>query len=140
VRMKFSALVLLALITPAAAQTQATTSAVESSHIFCTKPCQVYGGQMNNTNASLRWVMLFDATTVPGDGAVTGCTLAATARPCVIKWYQVPATTTIGVADFFSLNGSSRLPVSSGLVAVCSSTGPFTKTAAADCAFSFEVQ
>jgi hypothetical protein len=34
---------------------------------------------------------------------------------------------------------ASRIPVKAGFVAVCSSTGPFVNTAAADCTFSFEV-
>ncbi len=122
------------------AQTQTTASAVEASHIFCTKPCQIYGGQINNTNAASRWVMIFDATTDPGDGAVTGCTTAATVRPCIMKWYQIAATASLGVSDIFMFNSSSRLPVKNGFVIVCSSTGPFTKTETADCTFSFEVQ
>lgn len=135
-------LVLLGLLFAyqAVAQTQTTASAVEASHVFCTRPCQIYGGQINNTNAASRWIMLFDATTDPGDGAVTGCATAVTARPCIVKWYQIGANSTVGVADFFMLNAASRIPVKSGLVAVCSSTGPFTKTETSDCAFSFEVQ
>jgi hypothetical protein len=131
---------MLFLVTGAQAQTQTTSTAVEGSHIFCTKPCQLYGGQVNNTNAASRWIMLFDATTDPGDGAVVGCTLATTARPCVMKWYQTGSNATIGVANFFMVQSNSRLPLKSGLVAVCSSTGPFVKTETADCVFSFEVQ
>lgn len=131
---------LLAALAPAMAQTVATATAVESSHIICAAPCQIYGGQINNTNASARWVLLFDAVTAPADGAITGCATAASARPCVLKWYQIGASSTIGVADFLMLNGADRLPTKTGLVAVCSSTGPFTKTAAADCTFSFEMQ
>lgn len=127
------------LIAPASAQTQATQTAVESSHIFCTSTCQIYGGSANNTNAAARWIMLFDSATVPGDGAVTGCLNAAATRPCILKWYQIGASSSIGVADFLMFNAASRIPVSKGFVAVCSSTGPFTKTATADCTFSFEV-
>jgi hypothetical protein len=133
-------LLLLLLPSVASAQTKATTSAVEASHIFCTVPCQLYGGQINNTNAASRWILLFDGTVDPGDGAVTGCTTVSTARPCIMKWYQIAANSTIGLADFFMFQSASRLPFKSGLVAVCSSTGPFTKTETADCVFSFEVQ
>ncbi len=131
---------LLSLLPFAAqAQTQATTTAAEGSHVFCTSPCSIYGGQVNNTNAASRWIMLFDATTVPGDGAVTGCTVASTARPCILKWYQLPANSTVGIGDFYMNGGASHLPVGTGFVAVCSSTGPFTKTVTSDCVFSFEV-
>lgn len=125
----------------ALAQTMVTTSAVESSHVFCTSTCQIYGGSVNNTNAATRWVMLFDSATVPtaGGAVVTGCTTATTARPCVLKWYQIGANSTIGIADFLMFQSASRLTVKAGFVAVCSSTGPFTNTAAADCTFSFEV-
>lgn len=132
------ALLLLGL-SPALAQTQTTTSAAEGSHIFCTASCNVYGGQINNTNASARWIMLFDSATVPSDGAVTGCTTASTTRPCILKWYFMAGQSTLGVSQFFTFNGASRLPVSKGLTAVCSSTGPFTKTITSDCVFSFEV-
>lgn len=130
---------LLGLCPPAWAQTQVTTSAVEASHIFCASTCNIYGGQINNTNAASRWIMLFDSSTVPADGAVTGCTTAVTARPCILKWYQIGASSTLGVADFLMFQSASRIPVKQGFVAVCSSTGPFTKTATADCTFSFEV-
>lgn len=123
----------------AQAQTQTTTSATEGNHVFCTKPCQIYGGQVNNNNAASRWIMIFDATTDPGNGAQTGCTTATATRPCILKWYQIGANSTIGISQFFSFQGASRIPVKSGFVAVCSSTGPFTVTEASDCVFSFEV-
>jgi hypothetical protein len=123
----------------AKAQTQTTTSAAEGNHVFCTKPCQIYGGQVNNTNAASRWVMVFDAVVDPGNGAATGCTIATTTRPCILKWYQIGANSTIGISQFFSFQGASRIPVKSGFVVVCSSTGPFTVTETSDCIFSFEV-
>ena len=135
-------LVALALgTTQVHAQTQTTASAVESSHVFCASSCNIYGGQINNTNAASRWVMLFDATTAPtgGGAAITGCTNAAASRPCVLKWYQIGAISSLGVTDFLMFNGASRIPTKTGFVAVCSSTGPFTLTYAVDCTFSFEV-
>lgn len=133
---------LLAIVGGASAQTQSTQSAVESSHIFCTSSCQIYGGSINNTNAASRWVFLFDSATVPpaGGAAVTGClTAAANLRPCWLKAYQIGANSTLGISDFLMFQSNSRIPFSQGFVAVCSSTGPFTNTAAADCTFSFEV-
>jgi hypothetical protein len=139
-RLLFVGILVLAACLPASAQTIATTTAVETSHIVCsTVPCEVFGGQVNNTNAAARWVMLLDAAAVPtaGGAAVVGCANAAAARPCVLKWYQIGANSTIGLAAFFI---GQPLPFKSGFVAICSSTGPFTYTAASDCAFSFEVQ
>lgn len=130
----------LALLAPieAIAQTVATPTAVESGRVICsTAPCQVYGGQVNNTNAASRWVMIFDAAAVPADGSVTGCLNASATRPCVLKWYQIGANSTIGISEFFI---NQPLPLKVGLSIACSTTGPFTKTATADCTFSFEVQ
>jgi hypothetical protein len=127
--------------TPAQAQTKAS-GAVEASHVFCASGCQVYGGQVNTDSTGAAWIMLLDAAAAPNAGAgtiaVTGCTSAAAARPCVLKWYQIAPSSTLGISDFFMLNAASRLPTSAGLVVVCSSTGPFTLTYAAHCVFSFE--
>ncbi len=133
---------LIGVFPPAArAQTQASATAVESSHVFCATPCEIYGGSVNNTNAAFRWLMLFDAIVAPtgGGAAVTGCLTASATRPCVLKWYQVGANSTVGVSDFLMYQAASRIPVATGFVAACSSTGPFTLTYAADCTFSFEV-
>lgn len=118
-------------------QPQTTASAVESSHVFkATGPSTVVDFQVNNTTASALWVMLFDAATAPtgGGAAVTGCTTPAASRPCVAKWYQVAANSTISV----TWTAGPFLQLQTGQVVVCSSTGPFTLTYSANCTFSGE--
>lgn len=111
-----------------------TSTAVESGHVMKNKPGTVSGFQVSNTNASARWVMLINATAVPSNGALIGCTFAQTSG-CVAKWYQIGASSTIGV----SWSPGPPLQLGVGVVLVCSSTGPFTLTLAADCAFSGEI-
>jgi len=111
-------------------------SAVESSHVLKAAAGTLIGFQANNTNAAARTVMVFDAASVPADGTVVGCANAQTARPCLMKWYQVPANQTMGVTW-----APGPYPIfQSGIVFVCSSSVAFTKTASADCTFSGEVQ
>ena len=110
------------------------SAAVESSHIFKSTASTVVDFQVNNTSGSTVWVMVFDASTLPSAGAVTGCTGAATARPCVAKWYQVAANTTLGV----SWNPGPYPSLQTGQILVCSSTGPYTLTYATSCIFSGE--
>lgn len=111
-----------------------TATAVESGHVMKAKPGTVSGFQVNNTNAAARWVMLINVIAVPSNGALTGCTVAQTSG-CVVKWYQVAGSSTIGV----SWSPGPPLQLNVGVVLVCSSTGPFTLTLAADCAFSGEI-
>jgi hypothetical protein len=118
-------------------QPQATASAVESSHVFkASGPSTAVDFQVNNSSASALWVMLFDAAVAPtGAGAaVTGCTNAAAARPCVAKWYQIGANSTIGI----SWAPGPFLQLQTGQVIACSSTGPFTLTYSVSCTFSAE--
>jgi hypothetical protein len=118
-------------------QPQASATAVESSHIFkASGPSAAVDFQVNNTSASSLWVMLVDgAVAPPGSGAaIAGCTTASTARPCVAKWYQIGANSTIGV----SWSPGPFVWLQTGQVVVCSSTGPFTLTYSANCTFSGE--
>lgn len=118
-------------------QPQATASSIESSHVFkASGPSTAVDFQVNNTSASTLWVMLFDAATPPtGSGAaVSGCTNAAASRPCVAKWYQIGANSTIGV----TWSSGPFVSLQTGQVVVCSSTGPFTLTYSANCTFSGE--
>lgn len=116
---------------------QASATAIESNHVFkASGPATAVDFQVNNTSASALWVMLFDAASAPaGAGAaVTGCTNNSAARPCVAKWYQIGANSTIGV----SWSSGPFLSLQTGQVVVCSSTGPFTLTYSANCTFSGE--
>jgi hypothetical protein len=116
---------------------RASATAVESSHVFDSSgPSTAIDFQVNNTSGSSLWVMLFDAATPPtgGGAVVTGCTNAAATRPCVAKWYQIGANSTIGV----TWAPGPFLKLQTGQVVVCSSTGPFTLTYSANCTFSGE--
>jgi hypothetical protein len=102
---------------------QAPSTAAEASHVFKAGPGWLPEFQVNSGAVSV-WVMLFNAVAAPGDGAVTP-----------VKWYQLPAASTLGVS-FTPV----ALQFTTGITAVCSTTGPFTKTATATCTFSGEVQ
>jgi hypothetical protein len=110
----------LSLVSPASAQfnpsnstaTVATTVAA-SSIVARTTPGGFMSAYGENAAAAAGWLMAFDATAVPADGAVTPLAIchAAAASGCTIDM-------------------SPGVPVTTGLVVVWSSTGPFTKTAA----------
>ena len=99
------------------------SGAAESSHVFKAAAGVLYGFQVN-TGASAVWVMVFNATSAPADGAVTP-----------IKWYQVAANSTLTVTYI-----PVAIQLSTGITIVCSTTGPFTKTASSTCVFSGEAQ
>jgi hypothetical protein len=117
-------------------QPQATATAVESNHVFKTSAANVVDFQVN-TDANAVVVMLFDATALPSNGAVTGCANATTPRPCVVKWWQLAASSTLSVTwapgPFPALQTGMVLGCSSGAVTF------FTLTASAHCTFSAEV-
>ena len=100
------------------------STSVGSSSVLKTGKTNVIGFQVNSGGAAV-WVMLFDSATVPADGTVTPK-----------KLYQLPANSTLTS----SWSPGPFLALANGAVLVCSSTGPFTKTASATCAFSGEVQ
>lgn len=137
----FTGLALLWLLMPQTALAQTVASpgpSAESGRVICASaPCQTYGGQVNNTSAASLWVMMFDASSVPANGTVTGCLNGAASRPCILKWYQMGANSTIGISELYT---TQPYPVLAGLSLVCSSTGPFTLTATSTCVFSWEAQ
>lgn len=101
---------------------QAPSAAAESSRVLCATSCVLTGFQVN-TGASAVWVMLFNATAVPSNGAVTP-----------VKWYQVAANSTAAVA------WPSPISLTVGATVACSTTGPFTQTLTATCTISGEVR
>jgi hypothetical protein len=111
---------------------------LESSRALKVGPTTLVEFQINNTSGSIVWAMVIDAASAPtGAGAaIAGCTSGATARPCVAKWYQVPANSTLGV----SWSPGPFLALQAGALLACSSSGPFTLTYTAICTFSGEVQ
>ena len=110
------------------------SNAIAASSTLKASGGTLVGFQANNTNTSSRWVLLFDANAVPSDGTVTGCATTASTRPCLAKAYQIGASSTIGVSW-----SPGPFPLfTTGIILVCSTTGPFTKTATSDCVFSGE--
>ena len=103
--------------TPVAITPVAASSSLESNHILKASGGNFFGVQVNTTSAS-EWVMLFNATTLPSNGAVTP-----------VAWWQVNASSTLSVSE------TPGLTFGTGVVIGCSTTGPFTLTASALCTF-----
>lgn len=123
----FLASVLLALFAASAwaqsvSRYVAPSTAAESSRVICNAACVSYGFNLN-TGASAVWVLVFDATAAPADGA----------GQTPVKFYQVAANSTIGV-------NYEGLRFNTGMTLVCSTTGPFTKTATSTCTFSGDIR
>lgn len=97
------------------------STALEASHILKASAGNLYNLTVN-IGATSGWLMLFDATTVPADGAVTPS-------------YATPLLSN-GTLGFLSLEWDTA-PVHfvNGIVAVFSTTGPFTKTASVAASF-----
>jgi hypothetical protein len=92
-----------------------TSAALEASRVIKSSAGNLYG--LNVTATAAGYIMIFDATAAPADGAVTP------------KWVMP-----LAAGSGFS-GPPSGTPIamsfSTGIVAVYSSTGPFTKTASA---------
>jgi len=99
------------------------SGAAESSHVLKATP-GLLNGFSASSGATSGYVMIFDATTAPSDGAVTP-------KFC----YALPASQTTGASWV-------EYPVYfvNGIVIVFSSTGCFTKTASATAFFTAQVQ
>ena len=103
---------------PAAITPQTASSALASNAVLKASAGTLYGFQVNNTTTVLEWVMLFNLTALPANGAVTP-----------VAWWQVPAGSTLSVSE------APALTMSTGITVGCSTTGPFTLTASALCTF-----
>lgn len=128
------AILLLAVVSAQAAETitAQVSAAAESSHVFCDAtgtapvrkaPCFIRSLYVT-AGAVAGYLMTFNAVSAPADGAVTP-------RECV----YVPANSTMAL-DF----GETTEPYVTGLTAVFSTTGCFTKTASATVYFKGRVQ
>ncbi len=102
--------------------TPVVSTAAESSHVFKASAGNLYGYQVT-AGAAAGYVMIFNATSAPVDGAVTP-----------IKCVVVPANATVGVT------ADPPEAFSTGITAVFSTTGCFTKTASATAMFSGDVK
>lgn len=94
----------------------------EGSHVFKNVPGVLYGFSVTS-GASAGYVLVYNATSAPADGAVTP-----------VACYALAANSTIGVAY-------TPLPLNmtTGITAVFSTTGCFTQTTSATAFFMSEV-
>lgn len=104
-----------------------SVTAAESCRVLKNSPGNLYGLRVSIA-ATTGYVMLFDATSAPGDGAVT--TLA------------IPAVRVVsdGTSGWYADDFSPPMRLGTGITVCFSSTGPFSKTASATAAISGQVQ
>lgn len=100
-----------------------TSTAAESSHIFCTTQCSVWS-LVVTSGAVAGYVLTFNAVSAPADGAVTPV-------DCVV----LPANSTVSI----SYDPGPSDYMTTGYTAVFSSTGCLTKTASATAIFKGRV-
>lgn len=107
-----------------------TSAAQEGARAICLGSCTLSGFQVNNWDTgNAVTVMLFESASTPVDGTVAP-----------IKWYGVAAAASAKQPGTIAVLWTSPLILNGGATLVCSATGPFTKTAAATCTFSADVQ
>jgi hypothetical protein len=110
-----------------------SSTALESSHAYCSAGCNFYGGEVVSTSIS-GWAMLIDGTAAPSAGALVGCGDTAHATGCVAKWWPIQTgPSVLGIAP-----GIVPIALTNGAVLIFSSTGPFVNTASATAVFSGE--
>lgn len=106
--------------------TPVKSAAAEGSNVLCTPTsdgCKLRALTVTN-GATAGYVLVFNATSAPADGAVTP----------VYCWAMPATNSTIGV-DF-----TTPARFTTGITVVYSTTGCFTKTASATAFFSAEVK
>lgn len=99
--------------------TPIVSGAVESNHVLKASAGNFYGACIT-TGATAGFMMVFNATSAPADGAVTPT-----------EWLQIAANATACL----SYGSGPPNAYATGITLVFSSTGPFTKTASATAAF-----
>jgi hypothetical protein len=104
--------------------TPGSSSALETSHVLKASPGNLYSLNVMTTAAS-GFLMTFNAVSVPADGTVAP-----------VYCIPVPA----GSAVSISFAGAPPDYYSTGIVAVFSTTGPFTKTSSVTAFFAWRVQ
>jgi hypothetical protein len=104
--------------------TPGASSALEAGHVLKAGPGNLYSLYVMTTSVS-GYLMTFNATTIPADGAVNP-----------VECIQIPANSAAAI----SFDGAPPDYYSTGIVAVFSSTGPFTKTASATAFFKWRVE
>jgi hypothetical protein len=99
-----------------------------SSFVFVS-PLKSLASLTVSNGAAAGFAILFDAISAPS-GAVTPCTTAASARPCVLWCVPMAANTAL------ERSWASPILAQTGLVAVYSTTGCATVTASATARFA----
>jgi hypothetical protein len=104
--------------------TPGASSALEAGHVLKASPGNLYSLYVMTTSVA-GFLMTFNATSIPGNGAVNP-----------VECIQIPANSAAAI----SFDGAPPDYYSTGIVAVFSSTGPFTKTASATAFFKWRVE
>lgn len=104
--------------------TRVVSASAESNHVLKASAGNLYGVYVTTGNTA-GYLMVFNATSAPGDGAVT---------PNECLWAPANSTT------FLNFNPGPPSTYSTGITAVFSSTGCFTKTASATAFFAGSVK
>jgi hypothetical protein len=104
-----------------------TSTSAEDSHVFVSGSCTLYSISVV-IGATSGWVMLFNATSKPANGAVTPA-----------RVWPVASDGTSGYLHE-GFGADSALSLSTGCTLVFSTTGPLTLTASATAVFSAQVQ
>lgn len=109
---------------PLASLAAVRSTTAESNHVLKGSAGSLYSLAVT-IGATSGWLLLFNATSAPADGAVTP-----------VFWLPL---TSNGANGYGTIEWRMPLQFSTGITAVFSTTGPFTKTASATAAFSAQV-
>lgn len=104
-----------------------STAALASNQVVCSAACNLYSFQVSadtTLSGAAWWVMIFNATAAPGDGAVTPA-----------KCYALPTGTTS-----YSAAWPTPMRLGTGATIVVSTTGCFSKTASVHAFISGDAQ
>lgn len=112
---------------PASTTLPLTQSALVSNVVLTAAAGHTLQGFTVTITSATEWVMVFDAATLPSNGAVTPKNV-----------YYVPSDGTGGSISVNWQNPEGTF--FTGIVIGCSSTGPFTLTASSLCAISGQIQ
>ena len=105
-------------------------SAENVSNFLFVSPKGALASFTAKVGASAGFVLLFDATTLPANGAVNMCTSVAAARPCLMWCVPVAAN------GYIDRQWNSPMNFTSGVLAAFSTTGCTTIAAPATAQFS----
>jgi len=125
-RLLLAAAAVLALASPAAAQISSSTTALAANQVIKAGPGGLWSFQVSAIGlvGAAWYVMIFDATAAPADGAVTP-------RKCYVVASGTPG---------LSINFDAPVVFGTGITISVSTTGCFTKTASTSAFISGDFQ